>query len=102
MLLARSAGLPFYGAKTSVAVSMWMIVSLQLLLKLTNLLLELLHLFLNRFDALVVIWMMVTLFCISHGFLLSGLRLSDANRELRIFQCSARSSRERPSSHQDE
>ena len=52
---------------------MGMIVSFQFLLKFTNLLLELLHLLLNRLDALVVVRMMVALLCISHGFLLSGL-----------------------------
>ena len=51
---------------------MWMVVSFQLLLKLTNLLLELLHLLLDRLDALVVVWVMVALFCISHEFLPSG------------------------------
>jgi len=63
-----------------------MVVSLQLLLKFTNLLLELLHLIFNRLDALVVVWMMVALFSISHGFLLSTLPHRDANRESRIFQ----------------
>ena len=73
-------------------VSMGVVVSFQFPLKFPDLLLELLHLFLNRLDALVVIWMMVAPFYISHGCLLSKPRHSDASREPRIFQCGVCSS----------